>query len=100
MATTVTGHPPPPTPNLISSRSSWGKHPLKIWLKSVQGFRLWNTHKLYARHRRNKIQSIGLPLQSVELIAIANAWIFFFDFFDFFFFFLECQHYFGVKTSR
>ena len=35
--------------NLTSSRSSWGKHPLKIWSKSVQGFRLWNTHKLYAR---------------------------------------------------
>ena len=33
MATVVTGYPQ----NLISSRSSWVKHPLKIWLKSVQG---------------------------------------------------------------
>ena len=50
MATVVTRYPPPP--NRISTRSSWGKHPLKIWWKSVQGFRLWNTHKLHARGRR------------------------------------------------
>ena len=34
--------------NLIRSRSSWGKHTLKIWGKSVHWFRLWNTHKLYS----------------------------------------------------
>ena len=38
--------------NLISCRTSWGKHSLKIWRKSVQGFRLWNTHKPYACCRR------------------------------------------------
>ena len=40
MATVVTGYPPPPQ-HLISSRSSWGRHLLKIWRKAVQGFRLW-----------------------------------------------------------
>ena len=36
--------------NLIGSSSTWGKHPLKIWSKSVQVFRLWNTHKPYAHY--------------------------------------------------
>ena len=36
------------TVNLISSRSFSGKHFLKIWLKSLHGFGLWNTRKLCA----------------------------------------------------
>ena len=47
MATAVARYPQ----NLISSRSSWDKHTLKIWGKSMQGFRLWSTHKLFV-HRR------------------------------------------------
>ena len=38
--------------NLISSRSFSGKHFLKILLKSLHGFGLWNTRKLCARRRR------------------------------------------------
>ena len=33
--------------NLISFRSSCVKHIQKIWWKSMQGFGLWSTHKLY-----------------------------------------------------
>ena len=43
MATVVARYPQ----KLIRSGSSWGKHILKIWSKSMHGFRLWNTHKLY-----------------------------------------------------
>ena len=37
--------------NLISSRSFSDKHFLKIWLKSLHGFGLWNTRKLCAPRR-------------------------------------------------
>ena len=34
--------------NLISSRSFGDRHILKFWKKSLHGFSLWNTHKVYA----------------------------------------------------
>ena len=70
----------PNTPqNLISSRSSWGKHPLKIWWKSVQGFRPCNIYKVYARRRRPdgagdnyNPRIYGLALKYISLMKIKN----------------------------
>ena len=37
--------------NRITSRCFCGYHVLKVWWKSLHGFSLWNTHKVYARGR-------------------------------------------------
>ena len=71
----VVGYPQ----NLMNSRSSGGKHILKIWSKSINGFRLWNTNKLRPKNLRSSLKSsfpvsfLGNIMEPAELIKNLGA---------------------------